>query len=165
MGATTIRGMMQREQRDDVPTNTFQSWLQEQMAHKGWKHHSELVKAAKVPQSAVSQWLLDEERQPSIKNARKVARVFGISMLEMLVIAGYISASEAQVQPSGEPTLRGATLHQLLLQAQIRSAELEREMAALREGREPEEFLHGDIPGLSDGGAASDGVAAENGFF
>lgn len=152
--------MMQR-----IPQNVWRHWLKEQMDHKGWKHQSELVRAAGVPQSAVSQWLLRDDQQPSIENARKVAGALGVSLLEVLIAAGYITPEEARIQASGETTLREASLHQLLLQAQLRSAALQKEVEALHEGRNPEddEWSHGDVPGLNPGGSASSSV--ENQFF
>jgi transcriptional regulator with XRE-family HTH domain len=148
------------------PQNTFRSWFVEHLALEGWSQ-ADFVKEAKVPQSAVSQWILRDGQQPSIKNARKVARAFKVSLLEVLVVAGYITRQEARFQASGETTLREASLHQILLQAQLRTAALQKEVEALREGRIPEgvEWSEVDVPGLKPRGGSASSPAAENHFL
>lgn len=114
----SIYGMTQTN-----PPSPWGRWLKEQLDLRNWTQ-ADLVRASDVPQSAVSQWLIREDQKPSIENGRKVAEVFGVSLLEILAISGYITSEEAGIRPSGETTLREASLTQLLSQAQIQAKKM-----------------------------------------
>lgn len=71
----------------------FSKWLLKQMEAKGWRA-ADLADQAGVGRSAVSRWV-NEGFQPSIPNARALAEVLHVPVLEVLVESEQLSVPEA----------------------------------------------------------------------
>ncbi|MEJ2858635.1 MULTISPECIES: helix-turn-helix domain-containing protein [unclassified Saccharothrix] len=106
------------------PVSPFWSYLEARMERAGLTT-SDLVRAVGVHRSRLTDWR--RGRSVSVETARALAGLFGVSLLEVLVAAGVISAEEADARPLREA---GAVSDDLLL------VELRRRLAA-REEQEP----------------------------
>jgi hypothetical protein len=71
----------------------------EQMRRHGWKTQTQAAKAAGLNRSLFSRWLDPNHPQPSVRNCRVAARAFGVPLLNVLVVAGHITAEEAGITP------------------------------------------------------------------
>ena len=63
---------------------------------------AELARRSGLAESMVSRWLRGLN-QPDVPNLRRVRPVLGVSMLELIVAAGYLSLEEAELQDAPEP--------------------------------------------------------------
>jgi len=63
---------------------------------------AELARRSGLAESMVSRWLRGLN-QPDVPNLRRVGPVLGVSMLELVVAAGYLSLEEAELQDAPEP--------------------------------------------------------------
>ena len=63
---------------------------------------AELARRSGLAESMVSRWLRGLN-QPDVPNLRRVRPVLGVTMLELMVAAGYLSLEEAELQDAPQP--------------------------------------------------------------
>lgn len=63
---------------------------------------AELARRSGIAESMVSRWLRGLN-QPDVPNLRRVRPVLGVTMLELIVAAGYLSLEESELQDAPEP--------------------------------------------------------------
>lgn len=71
-------------------------WLAERMNATGFGSNSDLGRATGVPDSVISRWRTSGTT-PSIAQLRRLCPALQVSLLELLVAAGHITAEEAGV--------------------------------------------------------------------
>lgn len=81
---------------------TFSRWLRVEMGARGYPVGeprsggiSRLAEDAGVPQASLSR-ILNGHAEPSLDNLRKIGRVFGLSLPEMMINAGFMEIEELQ---------------------------------------------------------------------
>ena len=73
------------------------AWLAARMRLLGYASNSELARASKVPDSAISRWRTSQTT-PSLGQLRRLVGPLQASMLELLVAAGHLSREEAELR-------------------------------------------------------------------
>ena len=63
---------------------------------------AELARRSGLAESMVSRWLRGLNR-PDVPNLRRVCPVLGVTMLELMVAAGYLSLEEAELRDAPQP--------------------------------------------------------------
>jgi transcriptional regulator with XRE-family HTH domain len=83
-------------------------WLAARMRAVGFEANSDLARATGVPDSVISRWRTSGT-QPSIGQLRRLQSALQVSLVELLVAAGHLSAEEARVTSftPAERVLRG----------------------------------------------------------
>lgn len=90
-------------------------WLAERMHATGFDANSDLARRTGVPDSVISRWRTSGT-VPSIAQLRRLQSALQVSLLELLVAAGHLSAAEAGVTSFSAPVrvprdARDAILH------------------------------------------------------
>jgi transcriptional regulator with XRE-family HTH domain len=78
------------------------SWLGARMAATGFESNSDLARRTGVPDSVISRWRTSGT-VPSIGQLRRLQQALQVSLLELLVAAGHLSADEAGITSFTEP--------------------------------------------------------------
>jgi transcriptional regulator with XRE-family HTH domain len=71
-------------------------WLGERMLVLGFEGNSDLARATGVPDSVISRWRTSATT-PSIGQLRRLQSALQMSLVELLVAAGHLTADEARV--------------------------------------------------------------------
>jgi len=71
-------------------------WLGERMVVLGFEGNSDLARATGVPDSVISRWRTSGTR-PSIGQLRRLQSALQMSLVELLVAAGHLTADEARI--------------------------------------------------------------------
>lgn len=82
--------------RSEWPTPVWADWLTERMRATGFGSNSDLARATGVPDSVISRWRTSGTT-PSIAQLRRLGDALQVSLLELLVAAGHLTADEAGV--------------------------------------------------------------------
>lgn len=79
----------------------FTDLLDRLKAAHGIRSDSALASRIKLPQSTVTRWRHDVTPQP--EQLHKIAEAFGLNVLELFVLAGHLTAEQAQLQQVEKP--------------------------------------------------------------
>ncbi len=71
-------------------------WLSERMHVLGFEGNSDLARATGVPDSVISRWRTTGTK-PSIAQLRRLQAALQVSVVELLVAAGHLTAEEARI--------------------------------------------------------------------
>ena len=83
------------------------SFLGRRMRESGLDTNRDLARASGVPESVISRWR-NQGVTPSVEQLRRLREPLEITILELLVAAGYLTAAEAALpQPVIAPPRRG----------------------------------------------------------
>ena len=87
---------------------SWAEWLGERMSALGFDANSDLARATGVPDSVISRWRTTGTT-PSIGQLRRLQSALQVSLVELLVAAGHLTADEAGVTSFTVPArvLRG----------------------------------------------------------
>jgi transcriptional regulator with XRE-family HTH domain len=83
-------------------TVTWPEWLGARMALLGLRSSSDLARAASIPDSVISRWR-SGATSPSLAQLRRLRAPLQASLLELLVAARLLTATEAQLQEPSTP--------------------------------------------------------------
>ena len=75
---------------------TWSEWLGQRMGALGFDANSDLARATGVPDSVISRWRTSGTT-PSIGQLRRLPSALQVSLVELLVAAGHLTADEAGV--------------------------------------------------------------------
>ena len=75
---------------------SWADWLGQRMCALGFDANSDLARAAGVPDSVISRWRTSGTT-PSIGQLRRLQSALQVSLVELLVAAGHLTADEAGV--------------------------------------------------------------------
>jgi transcriptional regulator with XRE-family HTH domain len=98
------------------------------MRRHGWQTQAEVVRATHIDRTLISNWLNPQRyKQPSVANCRRAAEAFGVPLLNVLVVAGHITAEEAGIPPLPEraPGLSEMSASEVAEELQRKIARLE----------------------------------------
>jgi transcriptional regulator with XRE-family HTH domain len=77
-------------------------WLAARMLALGFEANSDLARATGVPDSVISRWRTSGTT-PSIAQLRRLQSALQVSLVELLVAAGHLSAEEARITSFTQP--------------------------------------------------------------
>lgn len=98
-----LRGVDDHPSRPDaVP---WADWLGARMTATGLEANSDLARRTGVPDSVISRWRTNGTT-PSIGQLRRLQSALQVSLVELLVAAGHLSAEEASVTSFTQPERR-----------------------------------------------------------
>lgn len=83
-------------------TVTWADWLAARMQATGFDGNSDLARVSGVPDSVISRWRTSGTT-PSIGQLRRLQVALQVSLLELLVAAGHVTAEEARVTGFTQP--------------------------------------------------------------
>lgn len=84
------------------PQDSWADWLAARMVATGFASNSDLARATGVPDSVISRWRTSGTT-PSIAQLRRLCPALQVSLLELLVAAGHVTADEAGVTAFTQP--------------------------------------------------------------
>lgn len=87
---------------EGTSTDGWAGWLRYRMAALGFDSNSDLARASGVPDSAISRWRTSGTI-PSVAQLRRLQTPLQAPLLELLVAAGHLDASEARLTTLSQP--------------------------------------------------------------
>jgi transcriptional regulator with XRE-family HTH domain len=106
------------------PTSTWADWLIARMHATGFDSNSDLARGTGVPDSVISRWRTSGT-VPSIAQLRRLQSALQVSLLELVVVAGHLTAEEADLTSYSRPVriprdARDAIRHDPALDADLK---------------------------------------------
>lgn len=80
-----------------ITTTTLPSWREWMRAKAGNDNQKTIAEKTDLDKGGISRWLSDTEARPSAPSALKFARAYGANPVEALVVAGYLTGDEANL--------------------------------------------------------------------
>ncbi|GAA2773061.1 helix-turn-helix transcriptional regulator [Saccharopolyspora taberi] len=97
--------------RDTDDVQDWATYIADHLGRRGWEVR-DLAAAADISPSVVFRW--KNGQVPNIKNARAAAKVLGVPLLEILVVAGIITPEEARASVTAPAGLSGVSDDELV---------------------------------------------------